>query len=66
MKVQVHLYTQSEPCSFDNVKNAYTKGMLYCIWTNDGPIYKFPLEHIFRIKEEGGPQFKKPEEAPRG
>jgi hypothetical protein len=62
VKVQVHLYTQSEPCSFDDVRNAYTKGPLYCVWTTDGAIYKFPLRHIFRIKEAGTPAFKSGEE----
>ena len=58
MRVQVHLYSQSEPCEFNNVRNAYTKDGLYCVWTTaraDGTeevaIYKFPVEHIFRIKE---------------
>jgi hypothetical protein len=50
-KVQVHLYTQSEPCEFRDVRNAYTKGNLYCVWCTDGQVYKFPTEHIFRIKE---------------
>jgi hypothetical protein len=50
-RVQVHLYTQSHPCEFLDVRNAYTKGDLYCVWCTDGRIYKFPLQHIFRIKE---------------
>jgi len=51
MKVEVHLYTQSQPVVIENVRNAYTKGPLYCVWVIDGPCYKFPIEHIFRIKE---------------
>lgn len=50
-RVQVHLYSQSEPCSFRDVRNAYTKDGLYCVWTTDDKVYKFPLQHIFRIKE---------------
>ena len=56
--VEVHLYSQSEPCKFGNVRNAYTKDGLYCVWTlarADGTpeqaVYKFPVQHIFRIKE---------------
>lgn len=52
MKVSVHLYSQSEPVVIENGRNAYTKDLLYCVWVKDGPVYKFPLQHIFRIKEE--------------
>lgn len=55
MRVEVHLYTQSEPCVIESARNAYTKGPLYCVWATDGPVYKFPLRHIFRIKEIGTP-----------
>ena len=51
-KVEVHLYSQSEPCRFENVRNAYTKDGLYCVWAlTPEAVYKFPVEHIFRIKE---------------
>lgn len=52
MIVEVHLYTQSEPVVIIDVRNAYQKGDLYCAMLNDGKtVYKFPLLHIFRIKE---------------
>lgn len=52
MQVKVHLYSQSEPVVRDNVRNTYQKGDLYCIMMNDGKtVYKFPLQHIFRITE---------------
>lgn len=55
MKIQVHLYSQSQPCEFDNIRNAYTKDGLYCVMQFDGAVYKFPVIHIFRIKEIGEP-----------
>lgn len=60
MTVEVHLYTQAEACKIDGVRNAYQKGDFYCVWTVCGPIYKFPLQHIFRIKEMGNPQHNRP------
>ena len=60
MKVEVHLYTQSEPCKFEAVRNAYTKGDLYCVMLESGPTYKFPLIHIFRVKEDSSLPFRKP------
>lgn len=66
MRVQVHLYSQSEPCEFQNVRNAYTKDGLYCVWVmpaqvgDPSTVYKFPTEHIFRIKEIGDWNFVSP------
>lgn len=60
MRVEVHLYAQSEPCVIENARNAYTKGPLYCVLTVDGPVYKWPIRHIFRVKEIGGPTFTPP------
>jgi len=51
MRVYVHLYTQSEPVVIENVRNCYQKGDLYCVMQNDLTVSKFPLQHIFRIKE---------------
>ena len=50
MKVEIHLYSQSAPVVVEGVMNAYTKGGLYCVLTPDF-VAKFPLLHIFRIKE---------------
>ncbi|MBI2064032.1 MAG: hypothetical protein HYT65_03525 [Candidatus Yanofskybacteria bacterium] len=59
MEVRVHLYTQSEPVVMTDVRNAYQKGDLYCVMLNDGKtVYKFPLQHIFRIKEISVPATK--------
>lgn len=52
MIVKVHLYSQSLPVEIGNVRNAYTKDGLYCVMLGDMKTeYKFPVEHIFRIKE---------------
>ena len=56
MEVKVHLYTQSEPVIMTDVRNTYQKGDLYCVMLNDGKtVYKFPIQHIFRIKEVSAP-----------
>ena len=58
MTVEVHLYAQSQPVIISNVRNTYQKGDLYCVMLLNGPevgrengVYKFPIQHIFRIKE---------------
>lgn len=51
LKIEVHLYTQSLPAVHENVRNAYQKGSLYCIMQQDGVVVKYPIEHIFRVKE---------------
>ena len=53
MTVNVHLYTQSQPVVLEDVVNAYQKGDMYCVLKDDGAVYKFPLMHIFRVKEIG-------------
>lgn len=51
MKVEVHLYSQSSPVVVENMLNTYTKGPLYCVLKQDGVVDKFPVVHIFRIRE---------------
>ena len=51
MKVEVHNLDQSSPIKMDNVRNTYQKGDLYCVMLDDLTVYKFPIRHIFRIKE---------------
>ena len=51
MQVEVHLLSQSKPIVYNNVKNAYTKDGLYCIYKEEGFVDKFPLVNIFRITE---------------
>lgn len=51
MTIHVHLYSQSQPVEIVAVRNTYTKDGLYCVMTTAGTVYKFPLQHIFRIME---------------
>lgn len=53
MIVRVHLYSQSQPVEISSVRNTYTKDGLYCVMTTeaDNLVYKFPLQHVFRITE---------------
>lgn len=48
--ISVHLLSQSNPIEYENIKNAYVKDGMYCIYFND-EIHKFPLCNIFRIIE---------------
>lgn len=50
MNIEIHLLEQSQPIVIVNAKNAYTKGLMYCV-LKDGIVTKFPLCNIFRVKE---------------
>jgi hypothetical protein len=52
MTVEVHLYSQSAPVVVPAAVNAYTKDGLYCILQRSGITTKFPVRHIFRIREK--------------
>ena len=51
MKIEVHLLSQSKAIVYENVKNAYTKDGMYCIYKEDGFVDKYPLVNIFRVRE---------------
>jgi hypothetical protein len=51
MTILIHLTTQSNPITRHDIKNAYTKGSLYCVKLEDGRVEKYPLCNIFRIEE---------------
>lgn len=51
MKVKIHLLSQSQPIEYCDVKNAYTKDGLFCVYKKDGVVVKYPLVNIFRIEE---------------
>lgn len=51
MRVEVHLLHQSQPVVIEDVRNAYSKDSFYCVMVHDGPVSKFPVEHIFRVQE---------------
>lgn len=50
-RVEVHLLHQSEPVVIRSVRNTYQKGDLFCVMGTDGVVSKFPLVHVFRVKE---------------
>jgi hypothetical protein len=51
LRVLVHLYSQSQPIAYADVKNAYTKDGMYCLCLTTGVVHKFPMVGIFRVTE---------------
>lgn len=57
MTVEVQVYSQSQAMIIRNVENSYTKDGLFCLRISPGvgeshpTYYKFPVQHVFRIKE---------------
>lgn len=51
MKISVHLISQSQAIEYLNVKNAYTKNGMYCIYLESGVVHKYPMCNIFRVIE---------------
>lgn len=51
MTASVHLKSQSQPIKFVDVINTYTKDGLYCVYTIDELVYKFPVLDIFQVIE---------------
>jgi biotin synthase-like enzyme len=49
--VEVWLYQTSEPIVHE-AKNTYQKGSMFCVYCTNGKVYKYPIEHIFRIVED--------------
>ena len=51
MIIEIYLKETSQRITFEDVKNAYTKGPFYCVYTKDNFVYKYPINNIFNIKE---------------
>jgi hypothetical protein len=51
MNIKIDLKESSSPLVFDNAKNSYTKGSLFCIY-QDNKVTKIPLDNIWRVVEE--------------
>jgi hypothetical protein len=47
----VHLLSQSSAVTHEGVKNTYMKGDLFCVMLETRVVYKYPVQHIFRVKE---------------
>ena len=56
MTVEVHLLHQSRPIVVRRVRNTYQKGDLFCVMDSEGNVSKFPIVHVFRIKEQRDPR----------
>jgi hypothetical protein len=54
MKVIVHLENQSQAIEYDNAKNTYQKGDLFCVYLETGIVHKYPIAKIFRVIEDYG------------
>jgi hypothetical protein len=54
IKVTMQLKETSQNIDHENVVNTYTKGPLYCVYIEGETVYKYPIESIWRIKEEYG------------
>ena len=54
MKVSIQLKESSQPIIHE-FTNTYTKGYLYCVYNSaTDDTYKYPIENIWRIKEDYG------------
>lgn len=53
MKVVIQLRETSQPLEYESI-NTYQKGDMYCVYSNDGLVYKFPMSSIFRVVEDYG------------
>jgi hypothetical protein len=51
MKVEIYLKETSQRITFEDAKNAYTKGPFYCVYTQDNFVYKYPVANLFNVKE---------------
>lgn len=51
--VEVWLDQSSEPLTFEAV-STYQKGDMFCVYTADDLVRKFPIAHIFRVVEGYG------------
>lgn len=52
MKVEIYLQETSQRIVFENASNTYTKGPFYYVYLREeNVVYKYPVEHIFNVKE---------------
>lgn len=51
MKLKIDLKESSSPLEFTDVKNSYTKGPLFCIYSGN-TVTKIPIQNIWRIVED--------------
>lgn len=51
LRISVHLLSQSQAIEYDGCKNSYTKDGLFCVYTSENIVHKYPMVNIFRIIE---------------
>ncbi len=51
MKISIRLSQTALPITINNVVNTNTKGLFYCVYTEDGIVRKFPIITIFDVTE---------------
>lgn len=51
MKVFVWLNETSVPMKHE-AKSTYTKGPMFCVMLPNGDVVKYPVQNIFRVREE--------------
>lgn len=52
MKVEVSLLSTSQAIIHDDAHNTYIKDGMFCVYISGlGLVYKYPLQHIFRVTE---------------
>jgi len=52
-RVEVWLDETSEPIVHEAI-STYTKGLIFCVYTADERVHKYPLMRIFRVIEGYG------------
>jgi len=52
MKIEIQLKETSKIITHYNVINAYTKGSFYCVYEEGEIVYKYPLNNIWRVRED--------------
>ena len=51
INVKIELYKTSQPI-VRKALNTYTKGPLFVVYTTEGKVEKYPVQHIFRVTED--------------
>lgn len=52
MNVFIALKETSQTIEHEDVKNTYTKGPFYCVYTSQDQVIKYPIDNIWRVTED--------------
>lgn len=53
IEVRIEL-TETSQSIIREAQNTYTKGAMFCVYTKDGLVEKYPLANIWRVTETYG------------